>query len=73
MGIGDMLQAERDADDARRYRFLRDRGYLDGHVMAYESAHDLDESEGGSDEYSANCDAAVDEMRAAAQPGAVGE
>ncbi len=25
MGIGDMLQAEQDAEDARRYRYLRDR------------------------------------------------
>jgi hypothetical protein len=25
MGIGDMLQAERDAEDARRYRWLRKR------------------------------------------------
>jgi hypothetical protein len=25
MGIGDMYQAERDAEDAKRYRFLRDK------------------------------------------------
>ena len=24
MGIGDMLQAQQDAEDARRYRFMRD-------------------------------------------------
>lgn len=28
MGIGDMLQAERDAKDAKRYRWLRSQAYV---------------------------------------------
>lgn len=51
-----------DAKDAACYRFVREEGLLDGHVVAYEDDHDLHESAHGTHDYTERCDAAVDEM-----------
>lgn len=50
-----------DAKDAARYRFCRAEGLLDGHIVAYEGDHDLDESAMGTPDYLQRCDAAIDE------------
>lgn len=51
-----------DAQDAARYRWLRDNGLIDGFVEQYESDMDFDETYVGSLEYAINCDRAIDQQ-----------
>lgn len=58
-------QSQIDAEHAAMYRYLRSEGLLDGHVVAHEAKHGLDESDIATHDYLERCDAAMNEMRAA--------
>jgi hypothetical protein len=55
-------EVERTMKNAARYLYLRAEGLLDGHVVAYEDKHDLDESATETHDYLERCDAAIDEL-----------
>jgi len=56
------LRLERDAlaQDAKRYRCLRDDGLLDEHVVGYEEYLELEKSEMDTDIYKERCDKSID-------------